>query len=59
MHSRWNSQILPIAETAISCAFEFSETGRFGSFISMMSSDINPEKDRKPILVVKLLLITQ
>lgn len=49
MVSRWNSQILPRAETATSHAFAFSEIDRFGSFIKLPSSDSiteNPQKNR-------------
>ena len=45
MQSRWNSQILPIAETAISHAFAFSD--RFGSLIKILSSDNITENHKK------------
>ena len=56
MLSRWNSQILPRTETAISYAFAFSESARFGSSIKILSSDNIPAKDTIQILVVKLLI---
>jgi transcription initiation factor TFIIIB Brf1 subunit/transcription initiation factor TFIIB len=56
MLSRWNSQILPIAETATSHAFAFSEIDRLGSFIKLPSSDNITENHKNIIkdIVVKL-----
>lgn len=52
MHSRWNSQILPRAETAISCAFSFSG---LGLFIKTPSSDNIPKKDKKYLLSCEII----
>lgn len=45
MQSRWNSQILPIAETAMSHAFAFPD--RFGSLMKILSSDNITENHKK------------
>lgn len=47
MHLRWNSEILPRAETVISCAFPFS--GWFESFIKRTSFDNFPKMDETDI----------
>lgn len=49
MQSRWNSEILPIAETAISHAFAFSD--RFGSLMKILSSD-NITENHKIIIII-------
>lgn len=47
MLSRWNRQILPRTETAISDAFAFSESGWFGCCIKILSFESIPEEESR------------
>lgn len=59
MQSRWNSQILPRAETATSHVAFSEELDALRSFIKLLSSDNITEKHKKEIDFNDKSLITQ